>query len=191
MYSAEIIVREASVKRPKSQDEAGAVDLQRLEELDSLLTTVERWLEARSKISAFDSLGITFTISSQLAHSVIVLFRLSTLDEPGWDKQEVRKRADLYDVLERTAQAYESLIRVHGMVDDTGTGESGMLFKAPFLIRGMKANFRAEMAPESDFSASSGDHIVGPFGEPLLMDDTMIYLPDDPLFTELMYFHDF
>jgi hypothetical protein len=161
--------------RPKVQDQT---DLQRLEGLDSLLTAIERWFHVFHELPLVDWIGIPFGIWTQFSQCLTILFRLSTLSEPGWDTEEVRKRADVLDILEGLAQGSERLTESVGLVDSMGAGESGVFFKAPPLIRGMKAKFAAEMTPatsERGETPSTDD----------VLDDFAMCFADDPWLTEM------
>jgi hypothetical protein len=52
----------------------------------------------------------------------MILFRLSTLNELGWDTEEVRKRADVLDIMDGLAKGPERLTESVDLVDSMGGG---------------------------------------------------------------------
>lgn len=136
-----------------------------------------------------DWIGTTFSIFAQFSHCIILLFKLTTLDEPGWDTGEARKRADLLDILERLAQRLDSIPRLLELVDAVDTGESGLFFKSSRLIRGMKASFLAEMALtplQTDVQLNGNPNTAEFIGESSVPDDIVMHFADDPLLTDIL-----
>lgn len=144
LYSTEIIGKEPLLHNPHSRDQ---VDLRRLDGLDSLVTAIERWYGEFCKISLVDWVGISFEVFTQFWNCITLLFKLSTLEEPGWDTEEVRRRVDVLHILEDFALGFEKLPEVMGLVNDTGKGEIGSIFRAAPHIRATKAKFMADMTP--------------------------------------------
>lgn len=77
---------------------------------------------------------------AQFTHSVVVLFRLTTLEEPDWDRDEVRIRADVYSILDRACDTIDRIPGELGMVDSSGR-RSGLFFKTNYLLRAIKQLF--------------------------------------------------
>lgn len=93
-----------------------------------------------------DWLGITVDLFSQFLHCLVVLFRLTTINEPGWDPEEVKKRADVFVVIDRACDVIDRIPVELGIVDADGP-RSGLLFKTTYLFRAIKTLLMAEMAP--------------------------------------------
>jgi hypothetical protein len=169
LYGTEIVSKESLLHRPKIQDQT---DLRRLEGLDSLLTAIERWFEVFHKLPLVDWIGIPFSIWTQFSQCLTILFRLTTLNERGWDTAEVRKRADVLDIIEGLAKGSERLAELVDLVD---MGEDSVFFKVPPLLRGLRAKFAAEMTLQSGDSHG----IVG------VSDDFAMCFADDPWLMEM------
>lgn len=139
-------------------------NLLHLTELESLLVCTEFWLGEIAKWELTEWIGITVELFNQLTQCLIILFRLASVDEPSWDVGEVRRRADVFQVLDRCADIMDQVPKAVGMVDATG-GRRGLFFKGPRLIRTIKALMTAEMArkkPQSLLSASATNgQIIG------------------------------
>jgi hypothetical protein len=132
---------------PRSQDQVGLSQFQRIQDLESTLVTVERWLAIFDEMTFTDWLGINVESFSQFTHCLVILFKLSTFEEPGWDLGDIKRRADVFVILDR---AYEIIINVPaavGIVDADGP-RKGLFFKSAFLFRAIKALFLAEMPPK-------------------------------------------
>lgn len=143
----ELKIRESLLGRPSPPDQAGLSHFQRLQDLESVLSTVERWLTAYSEMPLSDWVGITADIFTQFMQYFVVLFKLSILDEPGWDLQEVRRRANIFEILDRACDNVDRVPVITGMVDAEGP-RSGLFFKMNCVLRDVKALFLAEMPPD-------------------------------------------
>jgi hypothetical protein len=69
-----------------------------------------------------DWIGIPFGIWTQFSQFLMILFRLSTLNELGWDTEEVRKRTDVLDIMDGLAKGPERLTESVDLVDSMGGG---------------------------------------------------------------------
>ncbi|PSR84367.1 hypothetical protein BD289DRAFT_262295 [Coniella lustricola] len=126
----------------------------RLQDLESILTSVERWLSLFLDMPLAYWPGITMDTFSQFTHSLVVLFRLSTHDEPscGWDRNEVRQRADVFAILDLVCERMEAVPAYLGQVNAEGP-RSGLFFKTTYLLRAIKSLFAAETRDPSDQDA--------------------------------------
>ena len=175
LYGAEITGKEPLLYKPQVRDQ---IDLRRLDGLDSLLTAIERWYEEFYQVPLVDWIGVSFEVFAQFWNCLTLLFQLTTLDEPGWDTEEVRKRVDLLHILEDFAQSFERLPEAVGLVDDTRKGEIGAIFRAVPHIRAMKAKFMAEMTPATLQSVEDPGAVE-------VSDDFEMCFTDDPWLTEM------
>jgi hypothetical protein len=189
MYGMEVVVKEALLKRPKVRDQTGLSDLQRLEGLDSILTVVERWIEIFFDVPLIDWIGTTYAILAQFSHCVILLFKLTSLEELDWDRTDVMKRANVLDILERLAQRFDSIPPLLGLVDSHNPEETGIFFKSPRLIRVLKTTISAElgqiplqMGVQSNFDLETPEYMR----ESINQDDIDMLFGDDPLWSELL-----
>lgn len=121
--------------------------MQRIGDMDLLLTLIKGWLDIFMQIPPADLVGIQVDIFTQFLHCVVLLFKLTTIEETGWDISEVRRRADVFEILDSTCQQIESVTSVTGMVDADGP-RSGLFFKAKYLWQAIKALLAAEMPPK-------------------------------------------
>lgn len=103
-----------------------------------------------------DWIGITFSVLIQFGHCLMLLFKLGSIDEPGWDTSEVTRRANLLDIIEFFAQRLDDVPKLLGMVDAISAGDSGLFFKAPKLLRGIKSLFASKMQADGQIPDSAG-----------------------------------
>jgi hypothetical protein len=183
LYTAEISVKEALFNRPKLQDQTGLSNLQRLEGLESILTAIEKWLEVMYKVPPSDWIGITFSVFIQFGHCLMLLFKLGSIDEPGWDTSELTRRANLLDIVEFFAQRLDDIPKLLGMVDAASAGDSGLFFKSPKLLRGIKALFASKMQADGQLPRTSDN--AGSDGGFSLPDDIAMELAEDPWIPDL------
>ncbi|KAL3426836.1 zn 2cys6 transcription factor [Phlyctema vagabunda] len=78
--------------------------LQRTESLWTCLMAIKSWFELFFNLDIFPLTSyphISMTQFSQMAHCIVVLYRLATLEAPGlqWDRKRVRQELDLGNVL--------------------------------------------------------------------------------------------
>ncbi|KAI1803832.1 hypothetical protein F4811DRAFT_553484 [Daldinia bambusicola] len=140
----ELKIRETVLYRPRTIDQTGTAQFQRLQDLDAVLIMTERWFSTLVTLPLPDWHGLTADLFTQFTQYLIVLFRLVTLDEPGWDQDEVRRRADVFAIIDRCCVEVERVPPALGMVDAEGP-RSGFFFKMPLLLRDVKVLFIAEM----------------------------------------------
>lgn len=142
---------------------------------------------------------------SQLTHSLVVLFRLTTHDEPGWEPAEVRRRADVLDVLDRVCETVERVPSALGIVDADGP-RSGLFFKSGYLFRAIRTLFVREMRARGLGVGGQGDglgamsgvafsSVSGPGSDvsmdgggeqPALVDDFIMNLSNEPWLADLL-----
>ncbi|ETS73708.1 hypothetical protein PFICI_14654 [Pestalotiopsis fici W106-1] len=155
LYSTELKIRESILTRLASHQATEPSGFRRLQDLDSLLTCAERWLAVWFEMPLVDWLGVTVDTFAQFTHCLIILFKLTTLSEPGWDIEEVRRRADVLEALDRSCATVERVPTAVGMVDaEPESPHRGLFFKTTYLLRSIKALILAEMTPDGVPSAA-------------------------------------
>ncbi|KAL8830947.1 MAG: hypothetical protein Q9191_001155 [Dirinaria sp. TL-2023a] len=71
----------------------------RIESLYSALEATKKWFDIYCTFPPAHHFRFTIAITTQLAHSIIILYRLETFDHPGWDRELVRQVCNLTDIL--------------------------------------------------------------------------------------------
>ncbi|EHA54154.1 hypothetical protein MGG_11311 [Pyricularia oryzae 70-15] len=127
--------------------------IQRLRDLEATVITTERWRDVFfNEFSSADLAGVPADSLSQFTLCMVVAFRLAMVgadggDEPGWDAEEMRRRIDVFGLMD---QAYDKLAAVGsaaGIVADSPGPRLGIWQKSPMMFRMMKALLLAELPP--------------------------------------------
>ncbi|KAI8630201.1 hypothetical protein F5Y19DRAFT_484081 [Xylariaceae sp. FL1651] len=190
LNSAKLAIQAQLLSRPVTQDHTYLARLQRLQDLDSTLSTIESWLAVFFEVPLFFWIGISVDVFAQFTHRLVVLFKLTTLEEPSWDLEEVRRRAGVFEVLDRAAEAVDRVPVTLGIVDAEGP-RRGLLFKTSYLFRAIKALFLANMTPQQQRKQHQSlpvahDSVVELGGDGSLWDELMESLWDEPWFSDIM-----
>ena len=189
---AEISVHEYRWNRPKGPDSTGTSQIQLLGELETLLDTTTRAVGLMMNMPLTEWLGITTDVFVQFMHCIVVLFKLTILDEPGWAFEEVKRRADVFAVLDQLSEAMYSATSVLGIEIPDGD-QRGISFKTVHLLRSLKALFLTEapsgMLFRSKPTGDSGaaDDVSAAFAtESEIPDDFWLGLLDEPWLSDML-----
>lgn len=105
IYHTEIIIYEPALLKPTtSEDDLGILDY-----LYACLHAVKGFFELTLSRSCSDFASFPLTHVIQMAHCFVTLFRLSTLDFPGWDKATVRRTADIVTIAHEVAERWQEI----------------------------------------------------------------------------------
>ncbi|TLS29648.1 hypothetical protein PpBr36_00607 [Pyricularia pennisetigena] len=156
LLMAELTVRATCLNVPppdaRERSSPGSnLRIQRLRDLEATLVTTERWRDVFNEFSSADMVGVCADNLSQFTLCLVVAFRLTMVgadgDEPGWDAEEMRRRIDVFGMLD---QAYEKLAQITtaaGIIADHPGPRLGIWQKSPMMFRMMKALLLAELPP--------------------------------------------
>ncbi|KAJ3576920.1 hypothetical protein NPX13_g3552 [Xylaria arbuscula] len=187
--SAKLTILSMNMGRPIAQDHADYMQLQMLQAADATLHNIESWLSIFFEMPLLNWIGISVDVFAQFTHCLVMLFKLTTLERPGWDSKEVMRRANVFEILDRAAQTVDRVPVTLGIVDAEGP-RRGLLFKTSYLLRAIKALFLAEMGPqnkqeEHSFSAAQNDSAE--FGDDEYFSDEFLQgLWEEPWFSDIM-----
>ncbi|KAA8651483.1 uncharacterized protein ATNIH1004_000371 [Aspergillus tanneri] len=84
-------------------------ELTRIEGLYKCLEAVKSWFDITSALPAADYGRGPFPLFPALTHFLFILHKLSTLKEPGWNRELVRTTIDMSEVLQTLAQKLEQV----------------------------------------------------------------------------------
>lgn len=73
-------------------------DSERVARFHTCLGTLKQWMETFLRIPLPSYLGFTFFSMCGLAYNLLVLFRFSTSQDPSWDKDLVKKSANILEI---------------------------------------------------------------------------------------------
>lgn len=105
--------------------------IKQLESLQKCLTAVENLFQIWEGIPRHRLIGLTFSTFMQKIQGIVALFRLSTLDNiPAWNTAEVRKRLDIFALLDRLAAVMDSAAAATAIAEDDPGEESRKFSRA-------------------------------------------------------------
>lgn len=105
-------------KSPLSDNSQG---FHRLECLYACLNATKSWFDLFLTVLPASYIEFSLSVFTQLAHCVIVLYRLSTFEHPDWDVVSARETANLLFYLEQVVKKMSSVKQAAGL--DTGKGD--------------------------------------------------------------------
>ncbi|MBE3043130.1 hypothetical protein IMZ48_11275 [Candidatus Bathyarchaeota archaeon] len=140
---ADVVVKSALI--PTAKPSTALPDFERIQDLQSIVAAIEAWLTLYHDVPTAEFPGLPTSAMAQLGHCVMLLFKLGTLREPGWDTDALRRRVDCLDVLENAARKMEGLQT--GLHRGGGEEVEGrVLRKGPVLLRALREVLAVELA---------------------------------------------
>ncbi|EED21432.1 tRNA processing endoribonuclease Trz1, putative [Talaromyces stipitatus ATCC 10500] len=124
---------------------------ERIGSLWKSVESVKTWLEAFHRIPPSDCIGLPFHFWSQVIRCTAILKYLSTLDDPAWDCQLVRKAVNIISALEWIPKKLDETSKEAGLQfdDDLFKLLSKLLRRSREWVAA-KWNISSEMRPETD-----------------------------------------
>ena len=110
------------------------------------MSCAERFIAVFSSAPPLDWVGINVDSFTQFTHCLVVLFKLTTLNEPDWDVAEVTRRADVFGILDEFCVKATQVPEMAGITDTDGLNR-GIFTKTPALLKTIKALMMSEMEP--------------------------------------------
>ncbi|KAJ5678218.1 uncharacterized protein N7477_003851 [Penicillium maclennaniae] len=98
LANAEIVIHEVAIATPSLPN---SPEMHRLESLCTCLQACKFWLDTWLEISPDHHIGISFTVFYQFSRALVSLYKLSTLEDPAWDRNMVRNTANVLEILDR------------------------------------------------------------------------------------------
>lgn len=129
---------------------------QRVDMLYSCLQAARSWFDIWFSIPLPDMPGLPFGFYIQLNHAQVSLYRLNTLEDPLWDREELLNSGELLAILDRTIERFETMDVAYPLKSpDPGWVLYG---KAAKIIRNVKTNWEPTLTqnPNSRLSTTTG-----------------------------------
>lgn len=102
----------------KSTGHLQDVESLRIESLYSALEATKKWFDIYFTFPPAHHVRFTIATTTQLAHSIIILYRLETFDHPGWDRELVRQVCNLTDILNAVTERMTQIQSAAGLEFD-------------------------------------------------------------------------
>jgi len=142
---AELAICEVAIAKPKTVVTGAMSDMQRYEAMEACLGAVSEWFDRHFSIPSYVYIGMTFSYWWGMSHCLLTLYRLTILDDPGWDRRAVRDRMDLLAILDRLKAGFDE-VAVQRRRDAGQTVDEDTFQKFSKMSSSMKHNWAPELA---------------------------------------------
>ena len=141
-YSTELTINEIALSRmPIANDQT---NFRQVERLYGCTESIKSWFEVFFTIPPIAYIGFPFSMISQLVRCLITLYRLSTLDDPAWDKRSVRKTANLLVIFDQVISNMEQVASLTGQDNNNSVGEDVFSLTAK-MFRSIRPGWEATL----------------------------------------------
>ncbi|KAL4772925.1 hypothetical protein BDW60DRAFT_222131 [Aspergillus nidulans var. acristatus] len=141
------------------------LNFQQLEHLYACLEATKSWFDLFLTIPPVEYIGFPFSIFAQMVHNLVILYQLSTFEDPAWDITTVRQTADVLSILSTVIQNMSQVAPLAGL---DGEPDSDIFSRVAKMYRSVQMGWEVKLGPEPLSLAST--HSSQSFPEPL---DTM------------------
>ena len=148
LWSTELTINEiALAQMPIATDPSS---FKRIEVLYACVKSIKSWFELFFRIPLTDYIEFPFSIFSQLVHCLVTLFRLSTLEDPAWNKHSVKDTADLLLIMD---QVISNMDKAAAKFDVDDSPERDVFSRAAKKYRSIRLEWETKLRPD-DFTVS-------------------------------------
>ena len=140
LYSTELTINEVTLSQMPVI--SNHLNFQRMESLYACVESVKSWFKTFFTIPPGAYIGFPFSIFSQLVRCLVTLYKLSTLDDPAWDKNGVRKTANLLLILDQVVENMEQVSVLAGLDNNDGQ-ERDVYFRTANMLRSIRPGWEA------------------------------------------------
>jgi hypothetical protein len=145
LYSAELTINETAL--PQVLIIANNLNFQQLKCLYACIESIKSWFEVFFTIPPTAYISFPFSIFSQLVRCLVTLYRLSTLDDPTWDKNGVWKTANLLLILDHVIDNMEQVKTLAGL-DNNDSPEGDIFSRTAKLFRSIRPEWEAKLGAD-------------------------------------------
>lgn len=94
-------------------------DERRIDGMYQCLQAIRCWYDAFFERPIHEIPALPFSVYISLSVMQVMLYRLTVLEHPMWDKSVVRATADVLDILDRTIDIFQQLPNIYPLSDDS------------------------------------------------------------------------
>lgn len=117
---------------------------QRIDSMHSCLRACRAWYDLFFSLPAPEMPGLPFAFYVEMSQTQVALYRLTTSEDPDWDKEILRNTADLLSILDKTTEKCMEAAELYPVETED---EEGTLFtKAAKIMRNIKASWEPALA---------------------------------------------
>ncbi|GKZ26538.1 hypothetical protein AbraIFM66951_002745 [Aspergillus brasiliensis] len=96
------------------------VTYEHLDYLYGCLDSTKSWFDVFLSIPPGEYIGFPFAVFAQMVQNLATLFQLSTLESPLWDTANVRRTADVLQILDTIVNNMSLVATINGLAGDPG-----------------------------------------------------------------------
>ncbi len=164
LYSTELTINEISLSQmPITSNHSS---FQQVEYLYACVESVKSWFEVFFTIPPNAYIGFPFSIFSQLVRCLVTLYRLSTLDDPAWNKNGVQKTADLLLILDQVIRNMEQVSVLAGL-DNSDSVERDFFSRTAKMFRSIRPGWEAILVGPDTPAVSTSPNLPNANDHPL------------------------
>ncbi|KAL7947445.1 hypothetical protein V8C42DRAFT_286271 [Trichoderma barbatum] len=158
-------------------------DTPRIDSMYASLVAARAWYDVLFSVPLAEFIGMPFSLYVELAQIHALLYRVTSMDDPAWDKEIVRSTADLGNYLDRTIDLFtkaEAFYPLRGGIDD-----ASIFGKCTKVLRNVRTIWEPAIVqqPMGGLPTPSSQVVPGTAPQPPLMVDHSM-LPDQDLPTD-------
>ncbi|KAM0435975.1 hypothetical protein ACHAPT_002867 [Fusarium lateritium] len=131
---------------------------QRIESMYSCLKAIRAWYDVFFSMPPEDLPGSPFSLYIQLSQVQVALYRLTTSEDPAWDKDLVRNTADLLVMLDQVIDLFTRLDTIYplrAMMD-----EDSLFIKGVKIIRNIRSSWEPILSRHLGNTPSSSSQVA-------------------------------
>lgn len=136
---AEVVIHEVAIETSSLPN---SPEMHRLESLCTCLQGCKSWLDIWLGISPDHHIGISFTVFYQFSRALVSLYKLSTLEDPAWDRNMVRNTANVLEILDRILYNLKKSSRI---LSDPDQPEYNVYEKGVKMVQSIKQGWEPKL----------------------------------------------
>lgn len=139
-HSTEVLIHSMGLFKPTIPE------AQRVDSLYSCLRSVRAWYDIWFSVPLSELPSLPFAMFIQLSQTQVALYRLTTTEDPAWDKEVLRNTADLLVILDRTIERFEAMATAYPLTTGSDDTDTTLFSKATKIMRNIKASWEPALA---------------------------------------------
>ncbi|KAE8146579.1 hypothetical protein BDV25DRAFT_162216 [Aspergillus avenaceus] len=142
-HNAAVILHESALTRTPMP--TNHLNFQMLEWLYACLDATKSWFDVFLSIPPVEYIGFPFSVFSQMVHNLVVLYQLSTFEDPAWDTAAVRRTADILAILDSVIYNMSQVAVLAGM---DGEPDTDVFSRVAKMYRSVRMGWEAKLGTE-------------------------------------------
>ena len=146
---------------------SSAVDFSRVTALERCVEAVAQYWAFFRQIKSSAYSGLPFAVFAHFSHCVVLLYGLSVIDEPNWDRAAVRERLHVLDMLDGFITKLRDAPRVGPPTSVTGTEAYDVFNRAAIMLSSVRDLWATDLGRPDHRERSRGAGAAGSAGLPV------------------------